>query len=145
MASTKTKTKTNKTPYIMNLLNGTKTAVNPVIDKSFIKENVMPKEKNRIMNNYSADDREITINITSEIISEWMPKILQRFNCCTCDVCVAEASVEALEKIPAITVAVKDKTDLKKADKLKQENLTSILMSLVQIANKRKHFPKHNV
>ena len=136
--------KTNKTPSVMRLLRGSSSASNPMLDHEFKKENIIPKESKKIMlNGKTALEREVTINVTSELISEWMPKLLERFNCCGCDICAAEASVEAMERTPSILIKVKDKKDIVKAEKLKQDNQMKILMVLVQIAVERKKLPKH--
>ncbi len=136
--------KTNKTPSVMRLLRGSSSASNPMLDQEFKKENIIPKESKKIMLNGKTDlEREVTINVTSELISEWMPKLLERFNCCCCDICVAEAAVEAMERTPSILIKVKDKKDIGKAEKLKQDNQMKILMVLVQIAVERKKLPKH--
>ena len=131
--------RTNKTASVMRLLTGSGTAANPMLDEEFKKEVIVPREKELLRNN----GREVVINITSELISKWLPEALKRFGCCCCDLCLAEASVEAFDRIPPLEIRIKSDKDLKKAEKLKADNLSKVMMTLVQIAVERKKLKKH--
>ena len=136
--------KSNKTEAVMRLITGSRTAVNPIIDEEF-KEEVIKQLSEADMpsaaSSYSGGTTEI--NVTSEIVSGWLPEALRRFNCCTCTRCTAEASVEAFKAIPEIKMTVRSREDLEKAEKLRREKKQEIMMQLVKIAVRRKSLPKH--
>lgn len=127
----------------MRLLTGSDGPVNPIIDETFKEEIIRSKENPRPMVQKQNPDGTAEINITSELISEWLPVAMKRFNCCTCDRCSAEAAVEAFEEISPVIVKIRTDSDLKRAEKLKEEKRQSVLMALVKIAVKRKSLGRH--
>jgi hypothetical protein len=131
--------KSSKTASVMKLITGKGTAVNPVLDEEFKREVIVSREKKR--NNNEKND--IVINITAELVSKWMPEALKRFGCCCCDICLAEATVEALERVPSVEVKIRTEKDMKKAEAMKNEYLKTVMMTLVQIAVERKTLKKH--
>ncbi len=89
--------------------------------------------------------KETEINISTELISEWLPSTLKRFKCCDCPRCAAEASAEAFRVIEPVKFTVRSPEDLEKAKELKEEYKRKIMMKLVSIAVARKALPIHNV
>ena len=126
----------------MRLITGSRPAVNPIIDDNF-KEQVIRPMAERKLKSEKTDRSDTRINVTSELVSEWLPSVLGRFSCCTCSRCKAEASVKALELLPAIVVEIRGKKDIDKAKALKEENKQWVLMTLVKIAIERKKLPHH--
>ena len=133
----------------MRLITGTGTPSNPIIDENFKEDVIKPigDSKNTAESSAVSSERfsggETVVNITSELVSGWLPEALRRFGCCRCSRCMAEASVEAFDRLPVITVSVRNKKDLEKAEKLRREKSREIMMTLVRIAVERKNLPKH--
>ena len=137
--------KSNKTEAVMRLITGSRTASNPIIDEDFKKEvlkQLSEESEKMTYSSYSGGTTEV--NVTSEVISGWLPEALRRFGCCTCARCSAEASVEAFRRVPEIKMTVKNRDDLEKAEKLRKDNRQKIMMILVKIAVERKELEKHN-
>ncbi|MGN0666177.1 MAG: hypothetical protein ACI4KF_06585 [Huintestinicola sp.] len=144
MKDEKSGRRSNKTPQLMRLLNGTGGPVNPILDETFKEDIIRARENPRPMKPLPQNDGTAEINITSELISEWLPVAMKRFNCCTCDRCSAEAAVAAFDTINPVIVRIRNDSDLKRARHLKEEKTQSVLMSLVSICVKRKAMPKHS-
>lgn len=133
------KSKTNKTDAVMRLLTGKKkTAVNPILDSEFKVEKITSRKQRK--NRVSGTE----IDISGELISELLPKVLTRFGCCKCAVCYAEAMTEAMEKAPTLKVRITGKEDVKQADKLKQQSRKEVLLILIRLAIRRKKLPRHD-
>ena len=128
--------KSNKTDAVMRLLTKNKTAANPILDSDF-------KEKKITVRKKSAREGGTEIDVAGELITEYLPKVLDRFRCCRCPVCYAEALSEALENAPVITIKVNGKEDLKRADDLKHKSRRDVLRVLIRLAIKRRNFEKH--
>lgn len=129
--------KTNKTDAVMRLLTGKKVASNPILDSSFKEERITQK---------SVEPRRANgaeINITGELVTELMPRVLERFNCCTCPLCYADAVAEAGDRVPTLKVKINGKEDLKRADKMKKQNRKEVMMMLVSLAVERRKLPRH--
>ncbi|MBP1561772.1 MAG: hypothetical protein J6C96_11125 [Oscillospiraceae bacterium] len=128
--------KTNKTDAVMRLLTGKKTASNPILDSGFKEEKITAREKKAHANGAEID-------ITSELVTELLPQVLKRFNCCACALCYADAMTEALDTIPTLRIKINGKEDLKRADKMKRESRKEVMLGLIRIAISRKQLPKH--
>lgn len=126
----------HKTPAVMALINGEKKVFNPIVDEDF-KRNVIQVRKPDM-----ADDKEIKINITAELIDEWLIKTIRRFNCCECDVCKAEITVKALSALEEKYVYMNKNTDIKEIKKIKDEYRQNVISELVNICIKRRNI-KH--
>lgn len=120
----------------MRLLTGKKTASNPILDSGFKEEKITVREKNSHANGAEID-------ITGELVTELLPQVLKRFNCCSCAVCYAEAMSEALDTVPTLRIKINGKDDLKRADKMKKESRKEVLLALIRMAIVRKQLPKH--
>ena len=128
--------KTNKTDAVMRLLTGKKTAANPILDSEFKEKKITSRKK-------SAREGGTEIDIAGELVTEFLPKVLERFRCCRCPVCYADAMSEALEKSPVMVIRVNGKEDLKRAEDLKFKSRREILRVLIRIAIKRRRMEKH--
>lgn len=139
--------KTNKTTAVLRMLTGEK-ITNPILTPEFKEDVIRPIEelKKRIPESVvnTRTGNETEINITAELVSEWLPAVLERFGCCRCPRCYAEASVAAFDRIKPVKAKIRRPADLEKADKLKETNRRKVIMSLVSIAAERKGNPKHN-
>lgn len=86
----------------------------------------------------------VEIDVTGELITELMPQALQRFNCCQCPICYADAVTEAGNRVPTIKVKINGKEDMKMVDKMKDQHRKDVMMTLVRLALERKPLPKHD-
>lgn len=145
----KNKGKSNKTDAIMRLITG-ESAVNPILDNDF-KEDVIASRQSvpgRAKKNAEIEQfrkNSVVIDVAAELVSEFLPVALKRFNCCQCPICFAEAMADALDAVPERKIKVRDNTDLKKADQLKKKSKHEILTILVRIAIIRRGFPIHSI
>lgn len=143
--------KTHKTESVMRLLTRSESnsAKNPILDDKFKQENILAEQIEKeadikpTVHKVPQTGTGVEINVTSELISEWLPAVLKRFNCCTCSLCRAEASVEALEKLTSMKVTVRTEEDMKRADELKESAKRRVLTELIRIAIARRSLIKH--
>lgn len=131
--------KSNKTEAVMRLLTGRKkTAPNPILDSSFKVERITSKSVRKGANGAEID-------ITGELVTELLPQVLERFNCCRCAVCYAEAMAEAVDAVPTLKIRINGKDDLRRADRMKMQSRREVLCTLIRLAIQRRRFPRHNV
>lgn len=131
--------KSNKTEAVMRLLTGgKKTAPNPILDSSFKVERITSKSVRKGANGAEID-------ITGELVTELLPQVLERFNCCRCAVCYAEAMAEAVDAVPTLKIRINGKDDLRRADRMKMQSRREVLCTLIRLAIQRRRFPRHNV
>ncbi|MGN0586435.1 MAG: hypothetical protein ACI4JF_04040 [Oscillospiraceae bacterium] len=83
------------------------------------------------------------IHISSELIAELLPSVLDRFHCCKCGKCFAEAMTDALETVPEVNVKVENSSDLQRAEEIRTKNRPSVMSALVKIAIGRRQLPVH--
>lgn len=152
----------------MRLLTGNNLAVNPVLDNEF-KQTVIVDKRNAQENNahpapaqneqvHTApvqnepvqaapeppkEEQATEIRITSELIAELLPSVLDRFHCCKCGKCFAEAMTDALEAIPEVVVKVENSSDLQRAEEIRTKNRPSVMSALIKIAIGRRQLPVH--
>lgn len=132
-------TKSNKTEAVMRLLTGgKKTAPNPILDSSFKVERITSKSVRKGANGAEID-------ITGELVTELLPQVLERFNCCRCAVCYAEAMAEAIDAVPTLKIRVNGKEDLRRADRMKMQSRREVLCTLIRLAIQRRRFPRHKI
>lgn len=130
--------RTNKTDAVMRLLTGgKKTAPNPILDSSFKVERITSKSVRKGANGAEID-------ITGELVTELLPQVLERFNCCRCAVCYAEAMADAIDAVPTLKIRVNGKDDLRRADRMKMQSRREVLCTLIRLAIQRRRFPGHN-
>lgn len=155
----------NKTEAVMKLLTGNNLAVNPVLDNEF-KQTVIESK------NVTAEPPktepvqaetpkpapvvqtppppppppepvETEVCISSELIMEILPSVLDRFQCCKCDRCFAQAMADALDVIPYKSVKVKNAEEMQQAKELKEQMRADVMRGLVRIGIARKALEKH--
>lgn len=136
--------KTHKTPQLMKLLTGGSQVTNPILDEGFKEEIIRSRKNPSPVKPVPSTDGGTEINITSELISQWLPLVMKRFNVCCCSRCSAEATVEAFDKIRPIIIKVKSDADLKRAQKIKLDKEQSVLMQLIRMIIPRKKLPRHD-
>ena len=158
--------KSNKTEAVMRLLTGKKVATNPSLGSSLKEEETAPKNiEPKIVEQpvvaqpepqpqviaqpepqpqVIEQPRVVEIDVTGELITELMPQVLQRFNCCQCPICYADAVTEAGNRVPTIKVKINGKEDMKMVDKMKDQHRKDVMMTLVRLALERKPLPKHD-
>ncbi len=130
--------KSNKTEAVMRLLTGgKKTAPNPILDSSFKVGRITSKSIRKGANGAEID-------ITGELVTELLPQVLERFNCCRCAVCYAEAMAEAVDAVPTLKIRINGKDDLRRADRMKMQSRREVLCTLIRLAIQRRRFPRHN-
>lgn len=135
--------KTHKTPQLMKLLTGGSQVTNPILDENFKEEMIRSRKNPSPVKPVPSEGGGTEINITSELISQWLPLVMKRFNVCTCSRCSAEATVEAFDNIRPVIIKVKSDADLKRAQKIKLDKEQSVLMQLIRIIIPRKKLPRH--
>ena len=129
--------RSNKTDAVMRLLTGKKTAGNPILDSEFKVKKITSKSVSL--------SKGTEIDITGELVTELLPRVMARFQCCRCGVCYAEAMPEALEVTPTLKVRINGKDDVKRAEKMKQQSRREVLFALIRLALNRKKLPRHDV
>ena len=137
--------KTHKTPQLMKLLAGGSQITNPILDENFKEEIIRSRNNPSPVKPVPSNDGGTEINITSELISQWLPLVMKRFNICSCSRCSAEATVEAFDKIRPVIIKVKSDADLKRAQQIKLDKEQSVLMQLIRIIIPRKQLPRHDI
>ncbi len=135
---------THKTPQLLKLLTGGSAASNPLLDEDFKAEVIRARENPEPVKPVAAKDGGTQINITTELVSQWLPKISERFRLCSCPRCQAELTVEALDMIRPVIVRVKSESDLERARKLKADKQQGVLMQLIRLAVSKRDAPKHD-
>lgn len=164
--------KSNKTEAVMRLLTGKKTVANPVLNNN-PKENEIEQEKEipvqssvpestpAVQETVPAEvktepvQEEIpavqqipslngtVMDITGELVTELLPNVLERFNCCQCVMCYAEAMSTALERVPPLKIKINGKEDVERAEKMKQQGQGDVMSTLIRLAIERRRLPKH--
>lgn len=87
--------------------------------------------------------KEVTINIISELVRDLLPEAIARFRCCGCEACRAEMTIQALNSMTPKYVNIKTEADLKKLERIKEENKQYVIKALVPIVLKNKNNPIH--
>lgn len=122
--------KTNKTAPLLRLLTRSETGdiTNPIMNEDF-KQGVIYVRTMEA----PVKPEAVEINIISELISEWLPQTIKRFNGCDCAICRAEITVSALNEIPPRYVRISDETDFDEIKALKEELKASVISTLVKL------------
>ena len=135
---------THKTPQLMKLLTGSSDVTNPFLDEDFKAEVLRAEQHPEPVKQIPTEDGGTQINITSELISQWVPKVMGRFNICSCKRCTAEAMIEAYDMVKPVIIRVKSDADIKYAEKRKSEEQQNVIMQIIRMAVKRKSLPRHD-
>lgn len=123
--------KTNKTAPLLRLLTRSETGdiTNPIMNEDFKQGVIYVRTAEPVIEKPEA----VEINIVSELIGEWLPQTIKRFNGCDCAVCRAEITVSALNEIPPRYVRISDETDFDEIKALKEELRPSVISTLVKL------------
>lgn len=127
---------------------------NPLMNEEF-KEEVIHTRENKfkgestparpILQSHPKAESEVGINIVAELVQEWLPETLKRFNCSATDVYKAELTVEALNSIPPKYVYIKTEKDFANVDNLKDKYRGRVISTLVHLAINSKSGPKRKI
>ncbi|MCX7657579.1 MAG: late competence development ComFB family protein [Oscillospiraceae bacterium] len=120
--------KTNKTSSVMKLISKGKGAANPIIDEKFKEEIILAKDKPDTSKN------ETGINIIEELVQEWLPETMKRFNCPDSDIWKAEITVKALNILPPKYVPVNGAKDYANIQNMKEKYKKQVINTLVKLA-----------
>lgn len=134
----------HKTPQLLRLLTGGSRVSNPIIDEHFKEEIIESRSNPRPVKPVPSADGGTEINITSELISQWLPLVIKRFNVCSCSRCSAEATVDAYDAVKPVIIKVRTEADLKRAQEVKLEREQEVLMALIRMVIARKKLPRHD-
>lgn len=126
------------------MLTGEPNTVNPILDESFKEEIIKAADNPEPVQPVAGADGRTQINITQELISQWLPRVVERFNICACGRCRAAITAKAMEDVRPIIVRVYDDSDIRHAALLKASRQHVILMQLIRIAVERRDLPRHN-
>lgn len=149
--------KTNKTAPLLRLITGSdeNTIENPIINEEFKEEvihvRIMNKKSEKphvdepsVTNINKAEDKKVVgINVVSELVQEWLGETMKRFKICDCDICKAEMTVSALNKITPKYIYIDSKTDYNEVKRIKENYKNEVIKNLVNIAISRKNLPRH--
>lgn len=83
------------------------------------------------------------VNVGFLLINEQLGQIMERFNCCMCEKCVAAITSEALRRIPPLFVEVRRKTDAEKVNVIAARYRAEVTHVLTKAVISVKSFPKH--
>lgn len=142
--------KTNKTAHVLKLLTNAGDGIeNPIMNEDFKEEVIHVRSKPQSV---AAEDTATepslpptpvvdaaTINVISELVYELLPSILERFRCCTCDICKAEIAIEALNQMSPKYVRITNENSFSEVEVLKEKYRKEVTSNLVKnvIAHKR--------
>jgi len=144
--------KTNKTAHVLRLLTNSEetTKENPILNAEFKDEMIhsrnnidkkpAPEQPKKAEN--TTPPKAIGVNIISELVQENLPSILERFRCCSCDLCKAEITISALNQIPPQYAYIKNGSDAE-VNKLKEKNKAKVVSALVKLTFHLKNNPIH--
>lgn len=134
---------TNKkrgTKTVQKTKNKTETVIkNPILK---IPHNEYEKFSSYAIINDKMQTEKLSIDVNRVLISRIMPKILERFKCCYCDICREQLTLLALELLPVNFIHVYEDESEEALNSLQEsleKNIQKILVKVI-IENKRKPF-----
>lgn len=129
---------TAKTEKILNLFGSSEAApaaMNPAIK---------PPEKEAVPAVFlKSDNGTQFVNLSFLLLNEQLGGIMERFNCCTCDKCVAAVTEESLKQLPVTIVRVKRKSDAKLVDKAAADERSEAIRIITKAVMFVKSNPRH--
>ncbi len=147
--------KTNKTAQVLKLLTKSNSGSieNPIINQEFKEEVIHTREvrhtkkvsskADEISALQSGDGGDAGINIVAELVQEWLPETIKRFNFEPSDIFKAEMTVEALNIIPPKYVYVHNENDFASIKGIKEKYKAQVINTLVRLAVKAKNNHKY--
>jgi hypothetical protein len=89
-------------------------------------------------------DHPTELDIVRELTKELLPTAIQRFNVCYCDTCYSAMTEAVAKRSPKITVMVRSKDDLARAEYLKKQNRNNVLRTVIKEVLDYKATGRHN-
>ena len=128
---------TAKTDRLLGLFDGEErvTLSNPAV-KAPEKENVPPVF-------IKSDNGTQFVNIPFLLINEQIGSIMERFNCCTCDKCVAAVTAEALKDIPRTVIRVKRQSDVDTVNRAAADMRSDAIRVITKAVMSVRAMPRH--
>jgi hypothetical protein len=83
------------------------------------------------------------VNIAFLLINEQLGCIMERFNCCTCDKCVAAVTEEALKNIPQTIVRAKRRSDVDAVNRAAADMRSDAIRVITKAVMSVKAMPRH--
>ena len=83
------------------------------------------------------------VNIPFLLINEQIGGIMERFNCCTCDKCVAAVTEEALKNIPTVVIRVKRQSEVDSVNRTAADMRSDAIRIITKAVMQIKSSPRH--
>lgn len=142
--------KSNKTAHVMKLLAGgvNQNLDNPILNESFKEEmilnrNTLHEEENMSESSVNNEEQSVKINVIAELVAENIDEAIERFNCCSCELCRAEITASTLEAIGAQYAQIKN-NNTEELEMKKNEFRNLVVSTLVKNIIKLKLNPIHS-
>lgn len=105
---------------------------------------IKPPEKEKVPPVFiKADNGTQFVNIPFILINEQLGSIMERFHCCTCDICVAAVTAESLRSLPANIVRIKRKADTETVDRAAADQRSEAIRVITKAVMAVKSNPPH--
>lgn len=128
---------TAKTSKVMDLFGASDTAPaqNPAIKP--------PDRENVPVVFVKAENGTQFVNIPFLLINEQMGSIMERFHCCTCDICVAAVTEESLKRLPPSLIRIKRKSDADEVNRVAADMRSDAIRIITKAVMFVKSNPRH--
>lgn len=130
--------RTAKTDKVLGLIGSEKPqalAANPII-KAPEKEAVAPVF-------VKSDTGTQFVNVAFLLINEQLGSIMERFRCCTCDICISAVTAEALRELPQTVIRVKRVSDTETVNRAAADMRSDAIRVITKAVMMVKTNPKH--
>ena len=129
---------TAKTDKVLNLFDkpaAVPAALNPAIK---------PPEKESVPAVFvKAENGTLFVNIPFLLINEQLAGIMERFHCCTCDICVEAVTEEALRRLTPCVVRIKRKSDAETVNRAAADARSDAIRVITKAVMFVKSNPRH--
>ncbi|HBI51178.1 MAG: late competence development ComFB family protein [Ruminiclostridium sp.] len=83
------------------------------------------------------------VNVGFLLINEQLGGIMERFHCCTCDICISAVTAEILKNLPERIVRVKRKSDADEVNRAAAEMRSEAIRVITKAVMFVKSNPRH--
>jgi len=83
------------------------------------------------------------VNVAFLLINEQLGSIMERFRCCTCDICIAAVTAEALRELPQTVIRVKRVSDTETVNHAAADMRSDAIRVITKAVMMVKTNPKH--
>ncbi len=83
------------------------------------------------------------VNIPFLLINEQVGSIMERFHCCTCDICISAVTAECLKNLPERVVRAKRKSDADEVNRTAAEMRSEAIRVITKAVMFVKSNPRH--